>query len=467
MKNEIVSYADGAFAKISACNIRQFAPHWHDTDIEVVFVLEGKVNVSAVYDNFEVNAGEFVVINHEDIHLLQSYENNLTFLIHIDLKAFEHKYEYIMFLDLMCESFNTNSVQLEYARQLKKLFVKMILEYVKAKKNFMDKVNGYAADALDIMVQHFDIAHYYNDKPIHENQLFRYYRIMKSIALNYDEKISMETIAQEEYIGKNYISQFWKRMLGINFTDYLNSRRTEVAQKLLLTTDLNLQEISLKSGFSDSKYFYKNFKRWYGSTPAEHKKKYENINSRIGDIFEEFKREIIIEQYNGKLINLLVDEDGDLLDGAPSEISWRQDFEKNMNPLGRRIKREMIKENQKTLGLREIFIPLLDKQVVHTDNGEISFDWNFIGEVIRYAKDLNYIICIDINYPDRSFAEWQSVIVSFASFVLSVMGKEYLSRFRFYIFLTEIYLDAEVEELVKRLAEVIDMKHIKVAARYK
>jgi hypothetical protein len=138
-----------------------------------------------------------------------------------------------------------------------------------------------------------------------------------------------------------------------------------------------------------------------------------------------------------------------------------------MNPLGRRIKREMIKENQRTLGLKEIFVPLLDQQVVRMENGEISFDWNFIGEVIRYAKDLNYTICIDINYPDRSFSEWQAVIVSFASFVLSVMGRECLSRFRFYIFLTEIYLDAEVEELVKRLEEIIDMKQIKVAARYK
>lgn len=466
MKNEIIRYDDGTFVKIGAYNIKQFTPHWHDTDIEVVFVLEGKVFVNAVYDNFEVNAGEFVVINHEDIHLLQSHEDNVTFLIHIDLNAFENKYEFIMFLDLMCESFNVNSIQMEYTKQLKKLFIKMNLEFIKAKKNY--KINDYAAEALDIIVQHFDIAHYYNDRPIHENQLHRYYRIMKSIALNYDEKISMETIAQEEYIGKNYISQFWKRMLGINFTDYLNSRRTEVAQKLLLSTDLNLQEISLRCGFSDSKYFYKNFKRWYGSTPAEHKTKYKNISNRVGNVFVELSKEMIAENYNRHLISLLVDEEGDLLEVSNQvNHNWRFEFEKNMNPLGRRIKREMIKETQKILGLREIFIPLLDKNVVQYVNGDISFDWNFIGEVIKYSKDMNYTICIDINYTDRSFNEWQSIIKSFASFVLSVMGKECLSRFRFYIFMTEIYVDAEVEELVNRMSEIIDLKSIKVTARYK
>lgn len=468
MRNETVSYESGAIVKISAFNIKQFTPHWHDTDIEVVFVLDGRVFVSAVYDNFEINAGEFVVINHEDIHTIQSRDDNVVFLIHIDLKAFEQKYEYIMFLDLMCESFNINSVQMEYTKKLKKLFAKMILEYGKQKKNGQTKINGCAAEIMNIIVQHFDIAHYYNDRPIHENQLQRYYRIMKNIALKYSEKITMETIAQEEFIGKNYISQFWKRMLGINFTDYLNSRRTEVAQKLLLTTKLNLQEISLRCGFSDSKYFYKNFKRWYGSTPAEHKKRYEILSNRIGDVFEELQGESIQNNFNRQLIGLMMDEGEDLLEASiREEHNWRLDFERIMNPQGRRIKLEMIKESQKLLGVKEIFLPLLDDHVVQAEGGEISFDWNFIGEVIKYARNMNYTVCIDINYADRSFMEWSSVINSFASFVLSVMGKECLARFRFYIFLTEIYADAEMEELLNRMTELIDVRNIRVAARYR
>lgn len=119
MKKQVVSYEAGCPAVVGAYNVSQIVPHWHDTDIEVVFVLEGNINVSVVYDNFQLSAGEFVVINHEDPHLISASEDNVTFLIHIDLKSFEKEYEYIMFLDLMCESFNVNSYQLEHTKILK------------------------------------------------------------------------------------------------------------------------------------------------------------------------------------------------------------------------------------------------------------------------------------------------------------------------------------------------------------
>lgn len=469
MKYEKIHYENNSVADIGAYNIMQRIPHWHETDIEIVFVLKGKIIVSAVYDNFEVKAGEFVVINHEDVHFLQGCEDNVTFIIHIDLSSFQHKYAYIMYLDFMCESFNYNSTQVEYIKRLKNLFIKMIIEFSKESKKISGRINQYAAEIMDIIINHFDIANYYNDRHIHENQLQRYYRIMKNISENYEEKISMEIIAQEEFISKNYMSQFFKKMVGINFTDYLNSRRTEIAQKLLLATDLNLQEISLKSGFSDAKYFYKNFKKWYGSTPYEHKKKCENLVNRIGDNFEKYSKEAVFEKFNAALINLLVDEEGDVIETSDiRNPNWRQKFEKVINSLGRRrIKREIIKENQRILGMKEIFIPLFDRHVVNISDGEITLDWNFIGDVIRYAKEMNYIICIDINYADRTFKEWLAVVVNFVSFVSGVMGKEYLSRFRFYIFLTDICADGEVEELVGRMSEIIDPKNIKVAARYK
>ena len=467
MKCEKIHYGENSLAIVNAYNLKQMQPHWHDTDLEIVFVLEGKISVSAVYDIFEVNAGEFVVVNPEDIHLLQGYGDNVTFLIHIDLNRFTEKYEHILFIDLLCESFNTNSGQAGYAGQLRKLFARMILEAVKEKRNSSDKLNGNAAEAIEIMVNHFDIANYCNDKVIHENQLQRYYRIMKSISLNYDEKISMETISQEEYIGKNYMSQFWKKMIGINFTDYLNSRRTEMVQKLLLTTDLSLQEISLRCGFSDTKYLYKNFKKWYRSTPYEHKKKYQSLAAKIGDDFERFPAEQVAERFGPQLINLLVEEDYEIIEASKTITNWRQEFEKVVSFTNRRIKHEIMKENQKTLGISEIFLPLFDKQVVQSVGDDFILDWNFIGEVIKYAKEMNYIICIDMDYPERTPKEWYSIISRFTSFVLSAMGRECLSRFRFYLFVTEVYHDSEVEDLVNRLGEQIDIRNIKVCTRYR
>lgn len=467
MKCETIPYQTGRVTCVEAYNLKQLQPHWHDTDVEIVFVLEGKVSVSAVFDIFEVNAGEFVAVNPEDVHLIQGVGDNVTFLIHMDLTSFAEKYEHILYIDLLCESFNTNAAQTAYAKQLKKIFAKMILEAAHEKQNAPEKLNGFAADAMDIMVSHFDIANYCNDKPIHESQLQRYYRIMKNISQNYDDKISMEALAQEEYIGRNYMSQFWKKMIGINFTDYLNSRRTEMVQKLLLTTDLSLQEISVRCGFSDTKYLYKNFKKWYRCTPYEHKKKYQTLAARVGDSFDKIPVELAAERFGPQIISFLVEADSEIPEARRTNPDWRQEFKRAVSLTNRRMMHEIILESQRTLGLREIFLPLFDRQMVQSSGEDWILDWYFIGDVIKYAKDMNYVICIEIDYPDRTPKEWHEIICRFSSFVLSAMGQECLSRFRFYLFVKEIFRDPEVEELVTRMEELIDPRNIKVSARYR
>ena len=55
---------------------------------------------------------------------------------------------------------------------------------------------------------------------------------------------------------------------------------SEKAEKLLLTTGKSISEISLLCGFSDPKYIYKSFKKWYDVTPSAHKKAYEQYMER-------------------------------------------------------------------------------------------------------------------------------------------------------------------------------------------
>ena len=55
---------------------------------------------------------------------------------------------------------------------------------------------------------------------------------------------------------------------------YLIDRRMEYAKQLLKTTDLNLDAVSLSSGYSDKAHFMKEFKRIYGITAGEYRKMY-------------------------------------------------------------------------------------------------------------------------------------------------------------------------------------------------
>lgn len=60
---------------------------------------------------------------------------------------------------------------------------------------------------------------------------------------------------------------------SMSFKEKLTSTRLDISKDLLANTDLTVDEISLKAGFSSSSYFCKIFKERFDITPTEYRKK--------------------------------------------------------------------------------------------------------------------------------------------------------------------------------------------------
>lgn len=94
------------------------------------------------------------------------------------------------------------------------------------------------------------------------------------ISEHYVEPISLQSIS--EYVGLNpsYLSSLFKREVGMTFLDYLTETRMIAAQKLLVNTDIRIDDLPDKIGYNDLKYFYKRFKKSTGVSPKEYRKLY-------------------------------------------------------------------------------------------------------------------------------------------------------------------------------------------------
>lgn len=90
------------------------------------------------------------------------------------------------------------------------------------------------------------------------------------------EKLTLSRLSQEFNMSTDYISIFFKKMGGINFTDYLNTRRVARAKVLLKTTDLSIGNISEYVGFSDYRYFNKVFRNYLHMTPSQYRLEHKN-----------------------------------------------------------------------------------------------------------------------------------------------------------------------------------------------
>ncbi len=94
------------------------------------------------------------------------------------------------------------------------------------------------------------------------------------IEKNYSSPIGLEEVAGVVDLNPVYFSNIFKKETGENFTDYLANYRMEVAKDLLKNSSKNINEIAQETGYEDSRYFSKVFKKIVGIKPTEYRKIY-------------------------------------------------------------------------------------------------------------------------------------------------------------------------------------------------
>jgi two-component system response regulator YesN len=115
-------------------------------------------------------------------------------------------------------------------------------------------------------VLYIEAAKGYNQKNAIREKIERY------MAAHFHTDISLQDIADHIGVTPAYFSMLFKKNFDMNFVEYLTWIRLEKAKGLLLDTGLNIDDIAHESGFNDSKYFFKVFKRHEGITPTEYRK---------------------------------------------------------------------------------------------------------------------------------------------------------------------------------------------------
>lgn len=101
-------------------------------------------------------------------------------------------------------------------------------------------------------------------------------RILEYIADNYaDPELYGKQIASKFDLSEKYLYTYFKKQMGVGFSDYLEDLRLHRATELLASSRMSISEIAAKVGFNSHNTFYKAFKRKYGITPSE----YRNTNA--------------------------------------------------------------------------------------------------------------------------------------------------------------------------------------------
>ena len=85
------------------------------------------------------------------------------------------------------------------------------------------------------------------------------------------EPIDTEKLAQELHYSRPYLSRKFKEETGMTLTDFILTKKSEEAARLLAYTDKSLIAVSDYLGFSSQSHFSRVFKKYIGKTPSGYK----------------------------------------------------------------------------------------------------------------------------------------------------------------------------------------------------
>ena len=95
-------------------------------------------------------------------------------------------------------------------------------------------------------------------------------------ALKYMERnfttCTLESTAKHVGINPSYLTTLFKNTFSKSYKELIIELRLEYAKKMLLNSDMTIDEIAQECGYQNLTYFYRKFKELYHCTPKEYKK---------------------------------------------------------------------------------------------------------------------------------------------------------------------------------------------------
>lgn len=282
MRKEYVEYLKDLPINFYLANIVEYPFHWQDS-IEILFVLKGSIRLGVETETYTIVEREIEIINANEVYRIESNDpDNLVLILNIDPNFFEKYYDEAKDTFFYTNSSEDNIQEDEKYYILRRFIAVLLYEVISKIDDYEDSIEE---NLLEMMYHLLNNFHYlfYDEESLKDDefQLQRYHRIIKYIGNNYMNKVSLQDIAEKEFLSTQYLSYKIKDVFGYGFNEYLNQIRVEEATKLLLDSDKNISEISEEVGFSHVRYFNKHFKLHYNCSPMQYRKKYKVSEAQL------------------------------------------------------------------------------------------------------------------------------------------------------------------------------------------
>lgn len=246
--------------------------HWH-TSVEIFTVFEGELFFYLNEKEHLLRAGEFLIINSNEVHSIEAMKENKTVVLQIPLKMFEGYFtaqRFIRFAQPLLQENGEQDVQDAYMAEL---IQEMYQIYAVKELGYELRVCSLFYEIMYLLVTNYRETEAAEGEIRHSRKLDVLSKITTYMREHYTEDLKLSQVASIFGYSAEYLSRLFVKHANVNFKTYLQDIRMGYAYRELLNTDHTIGQIAQNHGFCSSRAFAKEYQKRYGVLPSEQREK--------------------------------------------------------------------------------------------------------------------------------------------------------------------------------------------------
>ncbi|GGH27539.1 helix-turn-helix domain-containing protein [Paenibacillus segetis] len=248
--------------------------HYHK-EVEVLTVEQGILDVHIPDKVYRLKAGDSCIIGSSQLHFGRKIgtERLVYMVLHIDLHAYfnpaiQMYYRQFTEIDQPLDRLNYIIEENEHARREIADILKELHDEMQGKKSGFEIATSMLVIKILLTLFRNDDRRTLDQESSMDVPLLK--EVISYINSHIGEKIELKHVCKLANMSYSYFSKYFKKMMGISFTDYVNRRKIQEAERLLITKNMRVTEIAETIGIENMAHFYELFKRYTGCKPKEY-----------------------------------------------------------------------------------------------------------------------------------------------------------------------------------------------------
>ncbi|GIO10992.1 hypothetical protein J19TS2_05470 [Cohnella xylanilytica] len=249
----------------------------HHPECELLLIEKGRLDVEVDNEVFPLHPGDVVVLGSSQLHRDRSYGERVEYtVLQFDLQTFfdQSTIPYLQYfnetkvpLSAMNYIFRDNP---DARNQVAHCIREIYEEALRKESGYELAVNLLIKRILLILIRADTLGLLADQDRV---ERIRLKPVLDYVEDNIAERVTVEEACRLANMSYYYFVKFFKKTMGLSFTEYVNFRKIKRAEQLLLTRDLSISEVGDQTGMPNMAHFYKMFKRFNNCSPKEFQRK--------------------------------------------------------------------------------------------------------------------------------------------------------------------------------------------------